>query len=61
MHLRSGDLTEVYGLKPSNRVKLFFEKLFLKSFSPFEAVVFIRLERAGCTEFQTFKNRACCL
>lgn len=54
MHLGSRDLTEVYSLKPSNRVKMFFE-----SFSPFEAVVLIRPERAGGTNFQTFKNPAC--
>lgn len=59
MYLGSRDLTEVYNLKPANRVKLFFEKLFLRSFSPFEAVVFIRPKRAGSTKFQTFKNPAC--
>lgn len=41
MSLGSRDLTEVYSQKPSNRVKLFFEKLVFESFSAFEAVVFI--------------------
>lgn len=44
MHLGSRDLTEVYSLKPSYRVKLVFE-----SFSPFKAVVLSRQGRAGHT------------
>lgn len=59
MHLWSRDLTEAYSLKPTNRMKLFSEKLFFASFSPFEAVVLTRPVRAGGTNFQTFKNPAC--